>query len=163
MRTRVDEHGIIGTRPKLDLGPLFASVPEPPTASQTPPAHIGAGDEAPARREQVGRMPRPGRISDALEHHRKTHEREIAKIAPELRELARLRGRDGVNCTHTRALAVRMGVITGGETARELSWFSAVPVHAGLISAGLDGTWTGQGNRPTKYLHPVFARKEGAA
>lgn len=164
-----DERDIIGTKPKsapVDLGPLFASGSDlqPGSDVANTGEHFGSSDRT-ARREQPAHTKPPGYPFDTgADAARKAFvKRAVDRIAPELRTLARMRGRRGVTCIDTREIARKAGVITGEEAGRSLSWFSLVPVRAGLVSAGPDDEWTGTGNRPTRYLHPDFAWKEGAA
>lgn len=161
MRRHDDEQDIIGTRAPVDLGPLFASGPESTGSGSGTAAHSGVARPSPVRREQSPGYP----FDTGVDAARKVWvKRAIETIAPALRRRAYSRGHAGVDCRDTRAIAMAHGLSTGHERdQRANSWWSAVPRAAGLVSSGLADDWTGTGNRPTKYLHPDFAREEGAA
>lgn len=203
---------VIGSKPQLDLGPLFTAVghgnrpasgsagvtataareepgPAAPHASQAPQTSVAPVDSAPVdasgsgspgsfdtantsahigaesirqvrRAHAVSRLPGFPTKRTAIDAERRAFiDRGKAKLGPLLFELAKTRGLKGVTSIDTLALALRHGFATVGEkNQRANSWFASVPSSVGLIAQGLADVYTETGNRPTRYVHPEFAR-----
>jgi hypothetical protein len=72
----------------------------------------------------------------ALERTAANHREKIEQLVPIARYLARQAGTDGITVADLREEAVRLGVLSGEEVGRELSYLGAVMKAAKLRSTG---------------------------
>ena len=68
------------------------------------------------------------------DHLPMTKERDVERLVPLARELAKKAGRDGVIIADLRIVAVQRGILTGAETGRALSYLASVMKRAGLVA-----------------------------
>lgn len=84
----------------------------------------------------------------------------IDALAVVAERLALKAGHTGITVTDVRREAYRLGILTGYETGRDLSYLSAVPGAAGLEKTEQtrrSDLAVTHGNRQNVWLHPRFA------
>lgn len=92
-------------------------------------------------------------------------ERDIERLVPLAKELARTAGADGVTVANLRSIAVARGILTGEERGRRLSYLGKVMQRAELVPTGeyrRSHIGRSHGNLHAVYVLPAF-RREGAA
>lgn len=90
--------------------------------------------------------------------------RDVERLVPLAKELARRAGRSGITVSDLRITAVQRGLLTGAEEGKRLAYLGSVMPAAGLVTTGhyrRSDVAKSHGNLHSVWVHPDYA--EGAA